>query len=170
MSLLAAVRPLFDHMEWADAMVWRAALATPAAADDSVLHDRLYHIHATQTAFAQAWRGDEVVFTNADQYPGLDAVLGLARSFYAFAPAYIATLEPEAMDAELVLPWSSYFTKRAGFAAQPSTLGETLLQLPSHSTYHRGQVNIRLRELGATPPLVDFIAWVWAGKPAPNWA
>jgi len=170
MSILDAVRPLFDHMEWADATVWRAVLATPSAADDAILHARLYHIHATQHAFLQAWRGEEVIFKNADEFPGLDAVLRYARSFYAVAPAYVAALAPEAVDAELVLPWSGYFAKRAGFAAAPSTLGETLLQLPSHSTYHRGQVNIRLRELGTTPPLVDFIAWVWAGKPAPDWA
>jgi hypothetical protein len=169
MNFLDAVRPLFDHMEWADATVWRAVLATPSAAEDEVLHARLYHIHATQTAFMQAWRGDEVVFTGAGDYPGLHSVLGLARAFHSFAPAYVAALAPEAVDAELVLPWSGYFAKRAGFAAARSTLGETLLQLPSHSTYHRGQVNNRLRELGTTPPLVDFIAWVWAGKPAPDW-
>lgn len=169
MSILDAVRPLFRHMEWADALVWRAVLAHEDAADDKVLHDRLYHIHATQHAFLQAWRGEGVVFTKAEEYPGLDAVLQYAREFYAVAPGYVASIEPNAVDAEMVLPWSNYFAKRAGFAAQPSTLGETLLQLPSHSTYHRGQVNVRLRELGATPPLVDFIAWVWAGKPAPSW-
>jgi uncharacterized damage-inducible protein DinB len=169
MSILDAVRPLFVHMQWADATVWRAVLATPTAADDQILHARLYHIHATQNAFLQTWRGEEVIFKNADEFPGLDPVLRFARSFYADAPAYVASLAAEAVDKELVLPWSGYFAKRAGFAAAPSTLGETLLQLPSHSTYHRGQVNIRLRELGTTPPLVDFIAWVWAGKPAPDW-
>lgn len=167
--MLDAIRPLFDHMEWADATVWRAAGECAGAADDKVLHDRLYHIHATQHAFLQAWRGEELVFKKADDYPGLDAVRQLALDFYAVAPAYVASLAPEAVDNEMVLPWSSYFAKRAGFEARPSTLGETLLQLPSHSTYHRGQVNIRLRELGATPPLVDFIAWVWFGKPAADW-
>lgn len=38
------------------------------------------------------------------------------------------------------------------------------------ATYHRGQVNTWLRELGLEPPLVDFIAWVWFGKPAPDWS
>jgi uncharacterized damage-inducible protein DinB len=169
MSMLDAIRPLFDHMEWADAKVWEAVAACEAAADDKVLHDRLYHIAATQNAFLQAWRRQEVVFTGADSFPGLDAVRQHARDFYAVAGEFIATLSPDAVDQELVLPWSSYFAKRAGFTAQPSTLGETLLQLPSHSTYHRGQVNIRIRELGGTPPLVDFIAWIWGGKPAPKW-
>jgi len=169
MTMLDAVHPLFAHMEWADAMVWRAVTDCAGASDDKVLHDRLYHIHATQHAFLQAWRGEQVVFTGPDDFPGLDAVRDLGRAFYAVATGYVVSLSPNAVDREMVLPWSTYFAKRAGFAAHPSTLGETLLQLPSHSTYHRGQVNIRIRELGATPPLVDFIAWVWAGKPAATW-
>ena len=59
MTMLDAVRPLFAHMAWADAMVWRAVADCPS--DDKVLHDRLYHIHATQTAFLQAWRGERSI-------------------------------------------------------------------------------------------------------------
>ena len=43
------------------------------------------------------------------------------------------------------------------------------MQVALHSTYHRGQINARIRELGGEPPLTDFIAWVWAGKPQPSW-
>jgi hypothetical protein len=32
-----------------------------------------------------------------------------------------------------------------------------------------GQVNVRLRELGCEPPLVDFIAWIWLGQPSADW-
>jgi uncharacterized damage-inducible protein DinB len=45
-----------------------------------------------------------------------------------------------------------------------------MFQVTSHSTHHRGQVNARLRALGGEPPLVDYIAWVWFGKPAADWA
>jgi uncharacterized damage-inducible protein DinB len=169
MTMLDAVRPLFAHMEWADAVIWRAVNDCAAASDDKLLHDRLYHIHATQTAFLQSWRGNEVVFTGAEDFPGLDAVRDLGRAFHTVAPRFVASMTPDAVEREMILPWSTYFAKRAGFAAHPSTLGETLLQLPAHSTYHRGQVNTRIRELGGTPPLVDFIAWVWAGKPAASW-
>lgn len=34
MTRLDAVRPLFAHMEWADAMVWRAVRDCAAASDD----------------------------------------------------------------------------------------------------------------------------------------
>ena len=167
--MLEAVRPLFDHMQWADATVWRAVSDCAAAADDKVIHDRLHHIHATQHAFLQAWRGEELLFKGADEYPGLDAVRQFAQEFYATAPGFVASLSDGDVDREMILPWSSYFAKRAGFTPHPSTLGETLLQLPSHSAYHRGQVNTRLREIGGTPPLVDFIAWIWAGKPPAKW-
>lgn len=169
MTMLAAIRPLFDHMEWADAMIWRAVDDCEAATADRELHEKLYHIHATQTAFLQAWRHEEVRFTSASDYPSLDDVRQLGRSFYEVAPAFVSSLDDDAAGRELVLPWSRFFAQRAGFDPKPSTLAETLLQLPSHSTYHRGQVNARLRQLGATPPLVDFIAWVWLGKPAPDW-
>jgi len=48
-------------------------------------------------------------------------------------------------------------------------LAKTAFQVTGHSTCHRGQVNTRLRELGAYPPLVDYIAWLWLGRPAADW-
>jgi uncharacterized damage-inducible protein DinB len=49
------------------------------------------------------------------------------------------------------------------------TIGQTATQLALHSSHHRGQINTRLRDAGAEPPLVDFIAWVWWGQPAAAW-
>jgi uncharacterized damage-inducible protein DinB len=48
-------------------------------------------------------------------------------------------------------------------------MAETARQVAMHSMHHRGQVNARLRELGAEPPLVDYIAWIWRGRPEPMW-
>ncbi len=28
----------------------------------------------------------------------------------------------------------------------------------------------RLRDVGGEPPLVDYIAWIWFGRPAPAWS
>jgi len=52
-----------------------------------------------------------------------------------------------------------------GQETEPASLAETLFQVPAHSTYHRGQVNALIRNAGGEPPLVDFIVWVWLGKP-----
>ena len=54
-------------------------------------------------------------------------------------------------------------------SAGPATVAECLLQLALHSAHHRGQVAAWLREAGGEPPLTDFIAWIWTGRPAPAW-
>ena len=51
----------------------------------------------------------------------------------------------------------------------PATLSESAWQVVHRTrTYHRGQIATRIREIGGEPPLVDFLYWVWGGKPAPN--
>jgi uncharacterized damage-inducible protein DinB len=50
-----------------------------------------------------------------------------------------------------------------------ATVGETAFQVVSHSTHHRAQANTRLRAVGGDPPLVDYIAWIWFGRPAAPW-
>jgi len=44
-----------------------------------------------------------------------------------------------------------------------------MLQVPLHSQYHRGQINARLRAVGGEPPRVDYIVWVWLGRPGAHW-
>jgi uncharacterized damage-inducible protein DinB len=44
------------------------------------------------------------------------------------------------------------------------------MQVVLHSTHHRGQIVARVRELGGNPPLVDYIGWIWLGKPAAAWS
>ena len=43
--------------------------------------------------------------------------------------------------------------------------GETMIQVAMPSMDHRAQVNARIRDPHGKPPLVDFIARVWMGKP-----
>ncbi len=82
---------------------------------------------------------------------------------------YLSGLSEEALAQIVALPWAEMAAARMGQTPAASTMAETLQQVSMHSAYHRGQVNTRLREIGAEPPLVDFIAWVWLGKPAAQW-
>ena len=63
-------------------------------------------------------------------------------------------------------PWAEQLMEALG-QVHPVDVRQALLQIASHSTYHRGQINTRIRELGGEPPLVDYVAWVWAGMPGP---
>lgn len=56
-----------------------------------------------------------------------------------------------------------------GELAAGVTVGESVVQLAILSAHHRGQAATRLSELGGSPPLNDFIYWIWSGRPEAEW-
>jgi uncharacterized damage-inducible protein DinB len=168
MDATRIIRDLFEHMAWADAEVWRAVLATPPAAADLGVFERFRHIHMVQRAFLGAWR-DAFVDPRGEVFEDVLALARWAREYHADAATYLDGLDAATLDAPVVLPWAGMMAEVFGREIATPTLGETLLQVPSHTTYHRGQVNADLRRLGGEPPLVDYIAWVWFGRPEPTW-
>jgi uncharacterized damage-inducible protein DinB len=165
---LDLLRQLYRHLEWADAAVWRAVLATPSAPSDADLRDRLQHLHTTQQAFLASWirRPFDREAARGMDFP---ALIRWTRAFHREAAAYIGPLREEDLDGPHVVPWAERVSKAFGRDVAITSLRETLLQAAAHSHYHRGQVNTRLRQLGGTPARVDFIAWVWMGKPEVEW-
>jgi uncharacterized damage-inducible protein DinB len=165
--MLNLFRELYDHMRWADAVVWRAALAHAPAGKDKRLRDLFAHLHMVQHAFLSVWRGEAPQWC---EFERLADVAPWARAYHDDVRPHLAALDDAALARTMVMPWADRLSARYGrAAAAPTTLRETMLQVPMHSTYHRGQVNARLRELGAEPPLTDYIAWLWFGKPAAEW-
>lgn len=154
---------LFRHMEWADAEVWRVM-----PEGDARLHALLYHLHMVQRAFLMVWQGERPAAPDASGFGSLREIRDWAVTFYPAAHERLAALDPNALAAPLNLPWADRIVPRDGGAGE-TRLGETMFQVASHSTYHRGQVNARLRELGVDPPLVDYIAWLWMGRPPARW-
>ncbi|MBD0372420.1 MAG: DinB family protein [Pyrinomonadaceae bacterium] len=169
MDNLETLRELYRHMEWADVKVWTAVLARHEAADASSLKERLYHIHMVQRAFMKVWRGDQFKLVTADSFPDLRSLLGWARENYAELNEYLGDFTNVDLEKPVVMPWIEMFEARLGRKAEAPTFHETLLQVAMHSTYHRGQVSTKLREIGGEPPLTDFIVWVWSAKPQPEW-
>ena len=157
-------RDLYAHMQWADAEVWRAT----GEIRDEKLHKLMMHVHAVQYAFLGMWRGEAVdgKALYIDRTP--EELQSWAREYYAALDDELPRLEQRLGDI-VEMPWLPHFEKQLGRSLTRPTVEETLIQVPAHSTYHRGQANLRLREAGGEPPLVDFIAWVWFGKPEPRW-
>jgi uncharacterized damage-inducible protein DinB len=155
---LGMIRDLLAHMQWADASVW--AVVRRMSSEDAELRDRLHHLHATQWAFLQLWRSETPSFKPAAE------LQTWAQSYYRELAEFLPSVDAAALDRPVIMPWADRYAKKS---AAPTTLWETMLQITSHSTHHRGQVVTRIRALGAEPPLVDYIAWLWLGRPAPNW-
>jgi uncharacterized damage-inducible protein DinB len=168
MTLLASLRDLLRHMEWADAVVWRTVLGSAPAITDSIVKSRLHHTHMVQRAFFNIWR-EAPHSPNMGTDLNLEQLVVWGKEHHARVPDYLATLRETDLDRPIVMPWASALAERLGGEPHVPSLGETMLQIASHSTHHRGQVCARLRELGAEPPLTDFIAWIWFGKPPAEW-
>jgi uncharacterized damage-inducible protein DinB len=166
---LDTLRELMLHMEWADASVWGAVLAHPVAVQDSRLRDLLLHLHGVQRAFLAVWTSQPL--GNPSAAGSWDPVSAQAavRAYYSDLQAALTTFDEATLLRPVVMPGLEPYEQQMGRRFEAPTLGETMLQVVSHSTYHRGQVNARLREVGGEPPLVDYIAWIWFGRPAPEW-
>lgn len=158
---------LYRHMEWADATVWKAVMTTEARTDARV-RDLFHHLHLVQRAFLGVWRNEE--FKN--EFPTFDDPVPLmkwGRDYYEVVHTKVASFAQTALGNAMPLPWANMVEEMLGHAPAISTLGDTVLQVTLHSLYHRGQINARLRELGLEPPLVDYIVWIWMGRPTPEW-
>lgn len=162
--------PLFIHMEWADARLWRAVLGLPADAGADSMRELLTHVHVVQRAFLQLWRQEPVTaMADAEPLGDLDSVLAWARPYYAEARSALAGMTEAELAREFVPPWAHYFMPE-GKPAGASTVAETALQVWSHTTHHRAQLASRIRALGGTPPNTDFIAWMWHGRQDADWS
>jgi len=162
------LQDLFTHMEWADASTWKAVSAFPGASQDRRLRELLYHLHIVQRVYLQVWQGQSPSLPELAAFADLPAVAAWARPIYAELVAFATRTGTDELSQKLNVPWAAEVAKRYGTAG-PATLGETMLQVVLHSTYHRAQVASRLRELGGEPQITDFIAWVWKERPGAEW-
>ncbi len=159
---------LAAHMEWADALVWSTTLQSGPARADERIRGWLHHIHTVQRAFTAIWQGGTPDLVNVGSFADAPALASWGRGAHAGLRAYLTTADAAALGRTIELPWAARAIERHAAVAHP-TLAETVRQVSMHSMHHRGQVNARLRELEAEPPLVDYIAWIWRGRPEPMW-
>jgi uncharacterized damage-inducible protein DinB len=162
---LRHVRALARHMAWADATVWNTVLAATQAAGDAKIADTLHHIHLVQHIFLQAWRGSAFAIRDRAEFASLDAIAAWGLEARRDVLIYVNGVTAEELDQELRMPWAAYYEQQAKQPAAAHTRGESMLQVFLHTQHHRGQVCARLRELGGVPPTVDFILWLWSGRP-----
>ncbi len=161
-----ALRELFHHMHWADEEVWRAVLLSEPACADATLQGLLLHVHVVQRAFLDVWKTRPLKFPDPSEFARIADLHAWTATYNAEARAFLDAVDEDALCRRIVMPWANELATELGRPPDSPTLAETMFQITSHSTYHRGQVNTRLRAVGGQPPLVDYIAWIWYGRPS----
>jgi uncharacterized damage-inducible protein DinB len=137
-------------MEWADARMWRAVARHTGPADEKL-------------GTLNTWTAQPMAFREITDFQSLDAVREWARPYYAAAFQFLDAVDEARLEEAIEMPWV------AGAGFEKPAMNETMFQVTSHSTYHRGQVNMRLRQLGLESVNVDYIMWLWKGRPQPKW-
>ena len=175
---VAYFEDIFAHMEWADSMVWAATFEAQDGATDEHLRGTLLHMHLVQRGFLGMWvESFDSPFHLDNLQPTVDPhdfqsateLCDWARSYYPLLREFLTSLDASKLDGAVQFPNAAELEEGLGRAPDPVTLRETLYQVAAHSMHHRGQVNRRIRELDGEPPTIDYIAWVFTGRPAPVW-
>ncbi|TSA23891.1 hypothetical protein D4R75_02530 [bacterium] len=161
------IQDLFGHQEWADAELWKAVEACPGALDQEDISKRFRHFHSTQYAYLQLLRGEKAdvrsfISRFGDSVP-IQTVKQNAIETHRELAKFLADLPESKLEEKLFIPWF----KDPTFIV---TTTQALVQVAMHSQYHRGQNATRLREVGGTPPTLDFVLWIWKGRPKAEWS
>jgi uncharacterized damage-inducible protein DinB len=148
--MLTELRHLRDHMAWADDALLNA-LATAAKTPDEAARELAHILGADETWLARlegrvprlaVW--PEVSVASLRNLAG-DVQLGYTRYLDALT-------EPD-------LHRMVSYTNSAGILFETS-VRDILHQVFLHAQYHRGKVNLLLRQAGLTPAPVDYIAYI----------
>lgn len=155
MSLPTHLLRLLAHSDWADALILAALRQLPAPPPAAIRE--LAHVLGAQEVWLARIEGRAPL---APVWPELSLaeMASLAESNGRRVRALLDGLT----DADLESPVS--YTNSAGTDFVTPVV-DILLQMVMHSQYHRGKVNVALREAGLQPVPTDYIAFV-RGAPA----
>jgi uncharacterized damage-inducible protein DinB len=146
------VRRLLDHMAWADARVLELLSVTPE--DRSGEAARVFgHLLAAERVWLLRLTDPEAAPEPIWPEPGLDEMKALAAANAAGYARLMAGLRPDALQAEVA------YTNSQGVAFR-TPVGDVLLHVAMHGSYHRGQVAAAVRRGGGEPVNTDFITFV----------
>jgi uncharacterized damage-inducible protein DinB len=156
-------------MQWADSIVWRFVLKTEGAEKDEKIKSKFFHIHMVQHAYLCLWEKLPLKLLDIAEFKNLQSICKWGNEFYEKVYIFLDKLDEKKLDSMLEIPWIKFFEAKIGKVPNSITIAESLLQVALHSSYHRGQVNARIRELGDEPPLVDYLFWILQNRPEAEW-
>lgn len=149
------LQDLARHQAWADKAHWKTFRENSALLEDAEIQQRLNHILQALrmlTGLARGEMPDPAAMKKDLPVGQLQEATGQANAQLLEA---IGALDLEKM---ISLP-------RGPQGPWEAPAGVLLLQAVTHSQHHRGQNASRMRQLGVTPPMTDFVVWYALGRP-----
>jgi uncharacterized damage-inducible protein DinB len=166
------IQLLYEYDRWANNRVLEevAALSNEQFTRDlggsfRSVRDTLLHIIAGEWGWLAYWKepsASSIVL--ADLRKRRDALFN-PEAYPNVAVVQSKWAEVEKEQAEFVNRVTDEALKKAlPFRATQVRLAHLMQHLANHSTYHRGQVAVMMRQLGAVPPATDFHLFLVEGR------
>ncbi|HTP30913.1 MAG TPA: DinB family protein [Candidatus Acidoferrales bacterium] len=146
---------LARHQRWADREHWRVLREHAAALDDGEICKRLNHMVSACQMLQTLARGETPDFASMKDRESAD---DLQAAMERENQSLIDALPGADLDRMIALP-------RGPKGPFEAPAGVLLLQAITHGQHHRGQNASRMRALGVTPPMTDFVIWHALGRP-----
>jgi uncharacterized damage-inducible protein DinB len=163
---------LYEYDRWANNRVLQAATALSAeqftrnlGGAFSSVRDTLVHVIGGEWIWLSYWRESSPSPTfAADLRTRRDALFD-PHAFPDVAAVQSKWAEVEKEQVDFIKHVTNESLERAiPFRTKQIRLALLLQHLANHSTYHRGQVALMMRQLGAEPPATDFHVFLAEGS------
>ena len=155
MDSFSNYRRMWEHLFWADAALLDAV--TSAAGSPPEAAREFAHIIGAEEVWLARLEDRPARLPVWPSITGAD--LGpMVREVHGHWEDYLAGLQEADVEASVA------YSNSAGVRFENS-VGDILRHVALHGQYHRGKVNLLLRQAGGTPVPVDYIAYV-RGAPA----
>jgi uncharacterized damage-inducible protein DinB len=130
----------------------------PMGSSFSSMHDTLVHLVFAEWIWLKRFcgRSPRTLPSWLNQLPTLNSIVRRWGTVELGMRKYLAEVDRETLIRPLF-----YVNMEGKKWTYPSW--QVLLHLVNHQTYHRGQVTTLLRQLGKTPPSVDFLVYLDLG-------
>jgi len=158
--MLETIRLLVDYTRWADGRMHDAVgKLTPDQWSKDLgsslksARDTVVHIASGQWVWLSRWKGESPkgMWVPTD-YPTPASIREKSEALAKDLAAFVA----EQTEDSLARPLAYKNLKGEPFSYP---LGQLMLHMTNHSTYHRGQVTTLLRQLGAQPVSTDLVVY-----------
>ena len=158
---VAELTDLYEYNRWAHELVFESVSDLSKEQYERVVGGSfpsvrltLEHVLATEVVWLSRWEGHSL--GEAPDYSGIAdsaALIRMWRYFRERQDGFITSLA----DDELAKPIA--IRTRSGIeTVQP--LGDTMLHVVNHSTYHRGQITNLVRQVGGKPRSTDYFTYI----------
>ncbi|SIN78077.1 Uncharacterized damage-inducible protein DinB (forms a four-helix bundle) [Singulisphaera sp. GP187] len=151
------VRRLFGYMQWADEAMLAASSTVPdreyhlrRGFSHGSIHGLLVHGMAAQEVWLQRWRGDgQAAIEGEARYPTRSDLVGHWPKVHSSLSTFLESQTDESLQTTVTAQntYGEWFSL---------PLGDTMIHVVDHATYHRGQINSMIKIAGGTPTAPYF--------------